>query len=119
MKGSGLMNDIKGYYWDFESSYEGPIHSYRGYYFRRTQFRNKDGKRVYQINDEPIDAPRERLQITTINLAKEYIDKRIEEESKPKTLEERVDRLVSLIETISEMKTEDGECKLKLELTIK
>ena len=51
---------------------------YKGYSIRKTWSRNRAGKYIYQINDEPIDAPIEKMELTTLKKVKEYIDRRIE-----------------------------------------
>ena len=53
-------------------------HWYRGYYIRRT-WSSHNGKFIYQINDEPIDAPLSKRELTTMKKVHEYIDKRIED----------------------------------------
>ena len=55
------------------------VYSHRGYKFRKTQILGPDGRHVYQINDEPIDAPLSKRELTTMKKVHEYIDKRIED----------------------------------------
>ena len=57
------------------------VYTYRGYKFRKTQTLGPDGRHIYQINDDPIDVPLERMELTTIAKTKAYIDQLIEKDT--------------------------------------
>ena len=65
------------------------VYSYRGYKFRKTQTLGSDGRHIYQINDDPVDVPLERTELTTIAKTKSYIDQLIEKDvATPQTRED-------------------------------
>jgi len=73
-------------------------HWYKGYYIRRT-WSSHNGKFIYQINDEPIDAPLEKRELTTMKKVHEYIDRRIENR----------DRIINQIKDIT---AENESCRI-------
>ena len=96
------------------------VYAYRGYSFRKTVTKGPDGRYIYQINNEAIDAPTEKMSLTTIKKVKEYIDKRIElEESTPLSKEEKVDRLLDIFERINRIATPEQECHIKFDIVLK
>lgn len=96
------------------------VYAYRGYSFRKTVTKGPDGRYIYQINNEAIDAPVEKMSLTTIKKVKEYIDKRIEsEESTPLSKEEKVDRLLDIFERINRIATPEQECHIKFDIVLK
>ena len=96
------------------------VYAYRGYSFRKTVTKGPDGRYIYQINNEAIDAPVEKMSLTTIKKVKEYIDKMIEsEESTPLSKEEKVDRLLDIFERINRIATPEQECHIKFDIVLK
>ena len=96
------------------------VYAYRGCTFRKTVTKGPDGRYIYQINNEAIDAPVEKMSLTTIKKDKEYIDKRIEsEESTLLSKEEKVDRLLDIFERINRIATPEQECHIKFDIVFK
>lgn len=96
------------------------VYAYRGHCFRKTVTKGPDGRYIYQINNEAIDAPVEKMSLTTIKKVKEYIDKRIEsEESTLLSKEEKVDRLLDIFERINRIATPEQECHIKFDIVFK
>ena len=73
-------------------------HWYKGYAIRRT-WSKYEGKFIYQINDEPIDAPLSKQELTTMKKVQEYIDRRIENR----------DRIINQIKDIT---AENESCRI-------
>lgn len=94
-------------------------YKYKGYTIRKTHYFGPDNRRIYQIDGEPIDLPKEKMYLTTLKKTKEYIDKRIAEESLSQPDEQRTDKFIELIDKINELKADGRECHIKIEITLK
>lgn len=97
------------------------VYSYRGYKFRRTQTLGTDGRHIYQINDDPIDVPLERMELTTIAKTKAYIDQLIEKDvDTPQSREDKIDRILDIMERVNKIATEGNqECRIRFDIIIK
>ena len=90
-------------------------HWYRGYYIRRTWSMHK-GKFIYQINDEPIDAPLEKRELVTLQKVRDYLDRRIENRN----------RIINQIKDITAenescriwVSNDDKECHLHIDIKL-
>ena len=97
------------------------VYSYRGYKFRKTQTLGPDGRHIYQINDDAVDVPYERVNLTTIAKTKSYIDQLIEKDvATPQTREDKIDRILDILERINKIATEGNqECHIRFDIIIK
>ena len=105
------------FYYTYFNDY---VYTYRGHSFRKTVTKGPDGRYIYQINNEAIDAPVEKMSLTPIKKVKEYIDKKIEsEEVTPLSREDKVDRLLDIFERINRIATPEQECHIKFDIVLK
>ena len=97
------------------------VYSYRGYKFRKTQTLGPDGRHIYQINDDEVDVPYERVNLTTIAKTKSYIDQLIEKDvATPQTREDKIDRILDILERINKIATDGNqECRIRFDIIIK
>ena len=97
------------------------VYTYRGYKFRKTQTLGPDGRHIYQINDDPIDVPLERMELTTIAKTKAYIDQLIEKDMATlQTREDKIDRILDILERVNKIATEGNqECRIRFDIIIK
>ena len=94
-------------------------YTYRGHTIRRTHIPGINGKRIYQIDNEPVDTS-EQASLTTLKKVKEYIDKRYGTEKAPTVTNKRDGNdICSLINKIDEVVKDGRECHIKIEIDIK
>ena len=88
---------------------------YKGYAIRRT-WSMYEGRYIYQINDEPIDAPLEKQQLVTLQKVRDYLDRRIENRN----------RIINQIKDITAenescriwVSNDDKECHLHIDIKL-